>query len=368
MDKEVLIAGGGLAGLAAAWQLHRHGVDVILLEARERVGGRAHTLNILGGHFDFGPSWVWPGQPTVAGLLTHFGLTTYPQYCKGESVIQQEDGTLRRDKFLKPMSGALRIDGGVGALVDALRADLPRERVQLNTVVRSFHADNEKVVVKTSGAGSEKTVTAGQVAIAFPLRLAANCNYSPELGGKTRRQLSQVPTWMAGHAKFFAVYDLPFWRYEGLSGTALSRRGPLAEIHDASPNSKAAPYALFGFLGIDLAARSAMTEQKLMDSILAQLVDLFGSVAGSPREVKIVDWSKDPFTATPADGRALSGSHPAYGVRLELSEPWQGLLRFIVTETAGTDGGLIEGALHQGMSFANDLLRRKGLSIGGFDS
>ena len=367
MGFEVLIAGGGLAGLAAAWQLHRHGVDVILLEARERVGGRAHTLNIRGGLFDFGPTWVWPNQPTMASLLTHFGLTTFPQYCKGELIHQQEDGTLRRDRSMKPVRGALRISDGVGALVDALRNDLPSERVQLNTAVQTFIAENEKVVVKIGDAGSETTLTAEQVAIAFPLRLAANCRYSPDLDGTTRRYLRQTPTWMAGQAKFIAIYDLPFWRYDGLSGAVLSCIGPLAGIHDASPNSKAAPYGLFAFLGIDSATRSAMTEEKLIASILAQLVDLFGSVAGSPREVKIVDWSNDPWTATEADRKNLWGSRPEY-VPIELSEPWQGRLRFIVTETAETDGGLMEGALHQGMSFANDLLRQKGHVIRSLDS
>ncbi|MEM1154111.1 MAG: hypothetical protein AAGI44_08210 [Pseudomonadota bacterium] len=51
----------------------------------------------------------------------------------------------------------------------------------------------------------------------------------PELGG--------VPTWMAGQAKVVAVYESPFWRDSGFSGDAMSRKGPLIEIHDASPAS-----------------------------------------------------------------------------------------------------------------------------------
>ena len=39
---------------------------------------------------------------------------------------------------------------------------------------------------------------------------------------------------MAGHAKFIALYERAFWREAGCSGTAMSQRGPLTEIHDAS--------------------------------------------------------------------------------------------------------------------------------------
>ena len=79
---------------------------------------------------------------------------------------------------------------------------------------------------------------------------------------------------MAGHAKFLATYDRPFWRDAGLSGTALSRRGPLAEMHDASPASDG-PYALLGFVGIDSTARAAMTEDEWIEDAKAQLVELF---------------------------------------------------------------------------------------------
>lgn len=365
MDTDVVIAGGGLAGLAAAWQLHRHGVDVLLLEARKRVGGRALTLKIHGGDFDFGPSWVWSGQPTVAALLGHFGLSTYSQYCDGDLVHQLSDGTLKRNETLKPMEGSLRIHGGVGALVNALRAQLPDVCVRLNTAIQGLETEDGKVVVKGRGDEEETTLRGEQIAIAFPLRLAANCSYSPPLDDKSMDHLRETPTWMAGHAKFYAVYDRAFWRDAGLSGDVLSRRGPLAEIHDASPDSQG-PYALFGFFGIDSAARNAITERKLIVSVLKQLVNLFGIIAGTPREVKLVDWSNDPWTAT-ASYNKIPDHHPEYGIRFQLPEPWQNRLHFIVSETANANGGLIEGALHQGLCFATNILRQRQTSVQGPD-
>jgi monoamine oxidase len=44
-DADVLIIGAGVAGLAAAYELSRAGVNVIVLEARDRIGGRIYTLH-----------------------------------------------------------------------------------------------------------------------------------------------------------------------------------------------------------------------------------------------------------------------------------------------------------------------------------
>ena len=43
MDTDILIVGGGLAGLSIAWQLEQKGLDYRLIEARDRFGGRIHS-------------------------------------------------------------------------------------------------------------------------------------------------------------------------------------------------------------------------------------------------------------------------------------------------------------------------------------
>ena len=147
-------------------------------------------------------------------------------------------------------------------------------------------------------------------------------------------KVPDAPTWMAGHAKLIAVYDRPFWRAAGLNGDAISHRGPLAEIHDASPGDGREEGALFGF-----ALPGAARETDFEAAALGQLARLFGPEAGQPRKVFVKDWSRDAATATQADLVAPPG-HPTYRPIAP-----QGRIIFAGTETAQADGGFLEGAL-----------------------
>jgi monoamine oxidase len=89
---DVVIVGAGLAGLAAARTLTAAGVDVIVLEARERVGGRAYTRPASDGTLlDLGAQWIGPTQQRIAALAEAIGATTFPTYVDGLN-IEYRDG------------------------------------------------------------------------------------------------------------------------------------------------------------------------------------------------------------------------------------------------------------------------------------
>jgi monoamine oxidase len=80
----VAIVGGGLAGLTAARELVRAGRTVVVLEARDRVGGRTLAQDTALGHrLDTGGQWIGPTQDRMEALVAEFGIKTYPQYCEG---------------------------------------------------------------------------------------------------------------------------------------------------------------------------------------------------------------------------------------------------------------------------------------------
>lgn len=84
---DVVVVGAGLAGLMTARQLAAAGVDVLVLEARKRVGGRTFTQPARDGTpIDMGGQWIGPTQQRIAALARELGLTTFPTYVKGQNI------------------------------------------------------------------------------------------------------------------------------------------------------------------------------------------------------------------------------------------------------------------------------------------
>lgn len=358
MQVDILIVGGGLSGLTAAWQLHQAGADVLLLEARNRLGGRVLTVGQeSGANCDMGPSWFWPGQPIIASLLNHFQIPFYDQYGEGTTLFEQPDGQKIPALPSSPMAGAHRIDGGIGRLIHAVADEIHPERIRFNHAVSRLSLGDDGVMVDSVMVGSDSdgpsgnvTFQARQVALAIPPRLAAELAFVPAISESAMKALASTPTWMASHAKFFAIYDRPFWREQGLCGSAISRRGPLAEMHDASPNSGTVG-ALFGFVGLDGQRRAQMEKDELIDKAIAQLGRIYGEDALQPKETYLQDWSTECYTATSADQQPLAG-HPAYGLNLDFGSAWGNRLAHVSSETSYVNGGLLEGALESGLAYA----------------
>lgn len=75
---DVVIIGAGYAGLTAALALHDAGRSVVVLEARDRVGGRVHTEHHLGVPLDLGGMWVGANHERFRSLLSRFDIATFP--------------------------------------------------------------------------------------------------------------------------------------------------------------------------------------------------------------------------------------------------------------------------------------------------
>ena len=86
---DTIVVGAGLAGLTAAREIVKSGASVVVLEARDRVGGRTLSKNIGGSWFDFGAQWLGPTQDRMARLATEFGLETFPTYCTGKRILDE---------------------------------------------------------------------------------------------------------------------------------------------------------------------------------------------------------------------------------------------------------------------------------------
>src|SRR5688500_16640072 len=76
--RRIGVAGAGLAGLSAAWALQRRGAEVVVFEARQRIGGRVLTVRGLPGasHVELGGEIIEEeGKEAIASVAAELGLT-----------------------------------------------------------------------------------------------------------------------------------------------------------------------------------------------------------------------------------------------------------------------------------------------------
>jgi monoamine oxidase len=126
---DVVVVGAGLAGLVAARDLVAAGAEVVVLEARDRVGGRTLTLPAADGTpIDHGAQWIGPTQDRIAALAASVGVTTYPTWDRGLHT-EFRDGRAHRFGGQLPASdpGTAVAMGLAVRELDAMAAEVPPE-------------------------------------------------------------------------------------------------------------------------------------------------------------------------------------------------------------------------------------------------
>ncbi|MFE7330348.1 flavin monoamine oxidase family protein [Streptomyces sp. NPDC057565] len=340
---DVIVVGAGASGLAAATALYTAGRDTVCLEARDRTGGR--LLSALTSHperaLDLGATWFWDGEQRVQTLAARTGIETFDQHLAGDTLLQETTGTSRLTGNLID-APSRRFAAGSQSITSALAAALPTGILRLNTPVSAIHPDGRGGLAVLAPAG---TLHAEHVILAVPPALAMErIDFGDTLSSDLVRLARATPVWMGAVAKVVAQYPSAFWREEGLAGAALSRTGPLQEIHDMSgPDGR--PAALFGF------AHARAVRAGFDKAVTAQLTQLFGPAAATPEVLHVQNWSAERWTS-PSTVQHLA-DYSLFGHTLYQRPALDGRLHWASTETAVDHAGHIEGALTAGMRAAH---------------
>lgn len=416
----VAIIGAGAAGLAAWCDLKSAGINAVLLEARDRIGGRVFTDRSIYLPVELGAEFVHGEPPAfwsilrearleavqsydVPMVLGEEGLRRCPEYWEIiEKVDQQIDLTCEMpyDKFLEradatPFEKLLsksnvkgfnaahaelisasavaiadratpylagkkqfRIVSGFGSLIDWLAADVPRELIRLQTVVREIRWQQGRTEIIADTPTGERVFVAARVLVTIPLGLL---KASPNTRGAIRfiPPLGQKETALGylevGHVvKLIISFREKFWRKHGQFGFAVSfgENVPTWWTQDPTPSN-----ILTGWAAGPAAEKlNRLSYNELLDRAIGSLSRTFDKSESWLRQcifrVHFHDWSKDPFSLGAYSYPKVSGLQAAQF----LAEPIEETIYFAgeATDFTGANG-TVQAAVHSGRTAAQKI-------------
>ena len=410
----MLIIGAGAAGLAAADELSRAGRSVILLEARERVGGRCWTRRMPGldAPVELGAEFIH-GEARATHALLRAGRVAAVDSVREQRCLER--GRLRPMNAFSEAARAVRgasLGDDVSFEAFLARRQLPEKtRIFARMMVQGFDAADPRRVSARSIV--EEWGEAGSLGASQP---RPQGGYGPLLEGWSDRiaargarllfpAVARTVAWRRGSvtvrgelagAPFEmrakrAVVTLPLGVLQGgrvrFAPSLREKRGALQKLasgpvirvamrfHDPFWARRAPGVAFFhvpqaafptfwtplpmrvplltAWAGGPKAARlTGRSSAFLLDEALASVHAAFGNAAGRPEAVYLQDWQQDPFSRGGYSYVLVGGE----GAREELAAPLRGTLYFAGEATDRDEAGTVAGALRSGTRAAREIL------------
>ena len=334
--EKYVIVGGGLSGLALAYELSKKGIKATILEGSSRLGGRIQTRK---GEketpLELGATWLGDMHTSLLDLIEELGLKKYPQYSEGISLFETKSFEPPQ-KFYVPESEApsYRIAGGTQMLADTLAEKLSGTDIHLDTKVQAIKLTKDGLELHTNN----ELYHADKVILCIPPELASGISFSPGLPEDLKALLPGVQTWMAGSLKFAVEYEEPFWRNGGYSGMLFSHAGIVTEMYDHTNYER----SKFGFTGFLNPGTVAYSQEVRREQVLKQLQKLLGEQAANPVSYHDKVWVDEFIISGSQD---IQRPHQNNGHPLLHREYMEGTLFFSNTETAKEYAGYMEGAV-----------------------
>jgi monoamine oxidase len=186
-----------------------------------------------------------------------------------------------------------RVKGGAYRIVDELAKRVGSSRIRLNTPVKEIVQNNDDGgCVEIRGDGGF-TVNADHVVVTLQPQLCGRIQFKPDVSAGRKALHEQYLTRTPYTAKTHFVYDKPFWRYRGYSGTGVTSSGVVFIDNTPPPDGDDKEQN-----GILLAFRDRRRRDLTHDKLKAYAKTLFGPEASRPINVVEQDWSTQPNAAS----------------------------------------------------------------------
>jgi len=398
---DVLVVGAGAAGLAAAAELTRAGRSVLIVEARDRIGGRCHTRRLPGipAPVELGAEFIHGRPEATFALMQKAGIaavdSTRTQLIALDGKLQsvnmfaQAQRLARRPPKGRDLSfraflarqrvpkltrtlGTMMVQGfdaadprlasareivaewaevsasqprplgGYGPLVEFLAREA---KVQLQTVVREVRWKHSSVELRGSFRGEPWSARAPRAIIALPLGVLQSrlVRFTPRL----RKPLDKLESGPV--VRVAMAFRNAFWEKEH-PGNAFfySPDAPFPTFWTPLPMH--APLLTAWAGGPKAAGLTGSSEKKLLAQALASVRSVLGSIE-EPSAFAIHDWQADPYARGGYSYVRVGGT----GARQELAAPLEETLYFAGEATDIEQSGTVGGALASGLRAAKEI-------------
>jgi monoamine oxidase len=302
---------------------------------------KKNTVNSKGVE-DLIRCWTQPGFGADPHELSLLFVIHYIA-CSGD---ERHTGTFERNSDTKNGAQERRFIGG-SQLVPIRLAKKLGDRVALGAAVtRIDHKNGYALVHTTRGA-----VRARRVIVAAPPPLVLGIDWYPQLPARRHALLTHMK--MGQLMKVDAVYDTPFWRKDGLSGSGLAYGGPTRAVFDNSPKDAHVGVLLAFVGGSTWRTYGRMPFAERRKAMLEGFAQMFGPQALRPIEFTEHDWTKERWTTGGPVPIMAPGTMTAFGSAIR--QPF-GRVHWAGTETSTYWTGYMDGAVRAGKRAATEVL------------
>ncbi len=347
---DIIIIGAGLTGLTLAYLLRDKGLNITIIEGRNRIGGRIHTITKDDlTTMEMGATWLGKKHNTLLQLLKELNIDIMEQEMGTTAVYEAISTSPPQIVQLPPNNDpSYRIKNGSSKLITALHDKLSTSTTILtNEVVKSLRFTENEISVTTQN----QVLNCSKVISTLPPNLLANTiDITPNLPEDISELMKSTHTWMGESIKIGIHYKAPFWQEGNLSGTIVSNVGPIPEMYDHSNKGKER-YALKGFLNGNY---FSLTKDQRLQKVLSQLKKYYGEQVDNYVHYEEKVWSQDSFTYVTYDHHVLPHQHNGH---VNYRKSYFNNRFFIGgSETADQYPGYMDGAVRNAHFIAQQIL------------
>lgn len=337
-ESNIVIIGAGLTGLTLGYYLNNEGLNISIIEARERLGGRIQTIHHKDSPpIELGATWVGKQHTEVIKLFKELGIELFKQELGNYAIYEPNSTSPAQVVQLPPNDDpSFRIKGGSDSLINSLATFQQPDSLYTNQQVKSIIKEENHLLITTN----KQKFKAKVVVSTLPPHLLINTiKITPDLDHDLISVAQNTHTWMGESIKVALTFKYPFWKEDGTSGTIFSNVGPIPEMYDHS-NYENSQFALKGFFN---GSYHTVSKRERLELVLSQLEKYYGKVVRDYIHYDETVWKNEPYTSTKYKEQILP--HQNNGHPIFKNSYLDNRLHIAGTENSPQFGGYMEGAV-----------------------